>query len=328
MEVTYDSKFNFERFLRDSKVSLKRPKISTIQVNLGKLCNLFCSHCHVGAGPNKTKENMDFKTASRVIELVKHSKHPLETLDITGGAPELNPNFRRLIEQCSPYFDTVIDRCNLSVLFEASQIGTAEFMAKHKVKIVASMPCYNPENVNAQRGDGSFDKSIAALKMLNDLGYGQKNSPLSLDLVYNPLGATLPPAQEILEPQYKQQLLKEFGISFNKLLCITNMPIKRFKFDLIKKGDYQGYLDCLVDHFNPQAAEQIMCKSLISVSWDGQLYDCDFNQALNLKASLNKPNIFDIQDWSELQERSIKFASHCFGCTAGAGSSCSGKTVS
>lgn len=311
----------FEEALAQRGVSVKRDTITTLQVNIGKRCNQACHHCHVESGPNRT-ENMERNTVDRILELLE--KEPNITLvDITGGAPELNPHFRYFVTQIRAMGKDVIDRCNLTVLFEKGQEDTAEFLAEQKVQIVASLPCYLEDNVNAQRGKGVFGKSISALEKLNALGYGKPDSGLILNLVYNPVGTHLPPEQKKLEAAYKEHLQKNFGIVFNNLFTITNMPIKRFAHMLERDGLAEQYMQLLIESFNVQAAQEVMCKQLVSISWDGKLYDCDFNQMLEIPLNFNSRTIWDIPSFSSL-DQNIAFADHCFGCTAGAGSSCTG----
>ncbi len=300
---------------------LTRTKTTTLQVNVGKLCNQACHHCHVEAGPKRT-EIMPRHVAERVIGLLAGSRQ-IERLDITGGAPELNPNFRSLVAQAWRLGCHLIDRCNLTVLFEPGQEDLAEFLAQNEVEIVASLPCYTAENVDKQRGRGVFDKSIRALQLLNGLGYGKAGSRLTLNLVYNPLGDYLPPLQEKLEADYHTQLREHFGIEFNRLFTMTNMPIKRFAEWLAREGKQESYMCLLVNHFNPDTIENLMCRSLVSVGWDGQLYDCDFNQMVGLGMSGTR-TIWDVQSLDGLEGKRIATSSHCFGCTAGAGSSCGG----
>jgi radical SAM/Cys-rich protein len=303
--------------------TLTRIKTTTLQVNVGKLCNQACHHCHVEAGPKRV-EIMPHQVAERVIGLLAESRQT-ETFDITGGAPELNPQFRFLLTQARRLGCHVIDRCNLTVLFEPGQEELAEFLAENEVEVVASLPCYTAENVDKQRGRGVFDKSIRALRLLNKLGYGRGGSRLSLNLVYNPLGAYLPPPQEKLETDYRRQLRKQFGIEFNRLFTITNMPIKRFAEWLVREGKHESYMGLLVNHFNPATVENLMCRSLVSMGWNGQLYDCDFNQMLEIGMSgTGTRTIWDIQSFDRLEGKRIATGSHCFGCTAGAGSSCGG----
>ncbi|MBI3534139.1 MAG: arsenosugar biosynthesis radical SAM protein ArsS [Deltaproteobacteria bacterium] len=319
----------FEDTVKNHNLNLKRKQIKILQVNMGKLCNQACHHCHVEAGPKRT-EIMDLATIDRILQLLKQSQ-TIETVDITGGAPELNPNFKYFVseihklEKKTPL--TIIDRCNLTILFEKGQEETAKFLREYRVNIVASLPCYSKENVDSQRGNGVFDKSIRALLLLNTLGYGKDGTSLTLDLVYNPLGAFLPPSQKTLEKDYKKELKKLFGIEFNRLFTITNMPIKRFLKQLEREARLQEYMNLLVQSFNPKTAENIMCRDLVSISWDGQLYDCDFNQMLEIPIHLKKNTLWTIESLEELARQNIVFAEHCYGCTAGNGSSCSGSTI-
>lgn len=299
---------------------LQKAQITTVQVNVGRVCNQACQHCHVDAGPKRT-ESMSIATAERVLALLK-SSDTVRTVDITGGAPELNPNFRSLVEESRAQNLHVIDRCNLTILLEPGFRDLPTFLAQNKVEVTASLPCYTRDNVDKQRGRGVFDKSIEALLLLNRLGYGIEPE-LTLNLVYNPLGASLPPLQEALEADYKRHLLEDFGIRFNRLFTITNMPIKRFADFLSRIERQESYLQLLFDHFNPDTVEHLMCRSLVSVGWDGQLYDCDFNQMLDIPTS-RPVNIWDIDVFDDLAFEQIATAEHCFGCTAGAGSSCGG----
>ncbi len=301
----------------------------TLQVNVGKLCNMACLHCHVDAGPKRT-EIMGREVATRVIELLRANPE-VEVLDLTGGAPELNPSFRYLVAEARALGRRVIDRCNLTVLFEPEAAALPAFMAEHQVAIVASLPCYGPANVEKQRGAGAFDKSIRALQLLNGLGYGHPGSPLQLDLVYNPVGASLPPPQAALEARYKEELRSLFGIAFHRLLTITNMPLARFARALGHgaEGGEDAYLALLIQNFNPATLDGLMCKSLVSVGWDGRLFDCDFNQmselALGGGSGTRFPRtVFDVERFETMEGASVGTAAHCFGCTAGAGSSCSG----
>jgi len=312
----------FQRTLKAHGLALTRLPLEILQVNVGKLCNQACNHCHVDAGPKRT-EIMGARTATRVIELMQGAPN-LHTVDITGGAPELNAQFRHLVEAARAAGKNVIDRCNLTVLFEPEQQDTAAFLAAHGVTVIASLPCYSKANVEKQRGLGVFDKSIEALRTLNALGYGRPGSGLELHLVYNPVGAYLPPAQATLEADYKRELHAHFGIVFNHLYTITNMPISRFLHMLQREGGYADYMQKLLDAFNPQAALGVMCRNLVSVSWDGVLYDCDFNQMLELPLAHERRTIWDIEHLAEIEREPIAFDSHCFGCTAGAGSSCGG----
>jgi radical SAM/Cys-rich protein len=299
---------------------LTRAEITTVQVNVGKICNQACQHCHVEAGPKRT-ESMSLRTAERVLFLLKSSQG-VNTVDITGGAPELNPNFRRLIEETRAQGLHVIDRCNLTILLEPGFEELPVFLARNRVEVTASLPCYTRDNVDAQRGRGAFDKSIEALQLLNQLGYGI-DPALPLNLVYNPLGASLPPPQDALEADYKRRLQENFGIQFNHLFTITNMPIRRFADFLMRTGQQETYLKLLFDRFNPATLEHLMCRSLVSIGWDGQIYDCDFNQMLDMPVS-NPVTVWDIESFDATTFKAIATAHHCFGCTAGAGSSCGG----
>jgi len=301
---------------------LVRGKVIALQVNVGKLCNQACHHCHVEAGPKRT-EIMPQNVAERVIELLEMNPS-VEVVDLTGGAPELNPQFRWLVSEVRRLGRTVIDRCNLTVLFEPGMEDLPEFLAQNRVRVVASLPCYSAENVEKQRGRGVFDKSIAALKVLNGLGYARAGTELSLDLVYNPLGAFLPPAQQTLEAKYREELFHLFGIEFNSLLTITNMPIKLFAHLLEQTGQLEAYMGLLVNHFNPSTVGELMCRSLVSIGWDGRLFDCDFNQMLELPLGAGARTIWDVRALDEFVGTRVAIGSHCFGCTAGAGSSCSG----
>jgi radical SAM/Cys-rich protein len=302
---------------------LRRARVETLQVNVGKRCDLACHHCHVEAGPKRT-ENMNETTAARVIELLA-ADPGVGTLDLTGGAPELNPHFRFLVREARALGRAVIDRCNLTVLFEPGQEDTAEFLAEQDVKVVASLPCYTAGNVDAQRGKRVFERSIAGLQRLNALGYAEPGSGLALDLVYNPLGPSLPPDQTSLEATYRAQLREQHGIEFDHLATITNMPIKRFAHALERDGKQAEYMGLLVNHFNPATVPALMCRFLVSVGWDGALYDCDFNQMLELPLGAERAaTIWDVADLGDLAEAPIAIDSHCFGCTAGSGSSCGG----
>lgn len=313
---------SFSQSLKNNGLKLERIPTEVLQVNIGKLCNLACHHCHVEAGP-KRKENMELKTIDRVIELLSASP-TVHTLDITGGAPELNPYFRHLVMAARQLNKKVIDRCNLTVLYEPGQVETAYFLKEHQVHIIASLPCYSKDNVEKQRGHGVFNKSIEGLKLLNKLGYARPDSGLTLDLVYNPTGPFLPPSQEKLQLDYKKELQELFDIQFDQLFTITNMPIKRFLNDLQRNANLEQYMELLVNHFNPHAALNIMCRNLVSVAWNGDLYDCDFNQMLELGLGAKHKNIWEISSFEGFAEKPITFAEHCYACTAGAGSSCGG----
>jgi radical SAM/Cys-rich protein len=299
-----------------------RGKVTTLQVNVGKLCNQACHHCHVEAGPRRT-EIMPRRVAERVVELLERNP-AIELVDLTGGAPELNPSFRWLVAESRRLGRQVIDRCNLTVLFEPGMDDLAGFLAEHQVHVVASLPCYGEENVEQQRGRGVFDRSIAALTRLNQLGYGRDGTALALDLVYNPVGAFLPPPQARLEATYREELERRFGLAFNRLLTLANMPVKRFAHLLERTGQHEAYMSLLVHHFNPSTVPELMCRSLVSVGWDGRLFDCDFNQMLELPLGAGALTLWDVEELEELDGARIATARHCFGCTAGTGSSCSG----
>jgi radical SAM/Cys-rich protein len=314
---------------------LRRAGIETLQVNIGLRCNLACHHCHVESGPKRT-ERMDRRTIERILWLLERNP-AVTTLDITGGAPELHEDFRDLVRGARELGRRVIDRCNLTVLFEPGQEDTAAFLAEQRVDLVASLPCYSLENVERQRGRGVFESSIRALQMLNALGFGRgvdrrvpdagedrSHAGLTLDLVYNPVGAFLPPAQSELEAEYRETLSTRFGIGFDRLLTITNMPIKRFAHELQRDGQLEAYMGLLVNHFNAANVPDLMCRHLISVAYDATLYDCDFNQALELAPPGPRRSLFDVEDLGLLEGARIATASHCFGCTAGSGSSCGG----
>jgi len=305
---------------------LLREETRTLQINVGKLCNQACHHCHVDAGPKRT-EIMAREVAGRTMELLGQSP-AVEVVDITGGAPELSPNFRWLVAEARGQGRHVTDRCNLTVLFQPGMDELPEFLAEHQVEIIASLPCYTAENVEKQRGRGVFHKSIRALQVLNQLGYGMPHSSLALNLVYNPLGASLAPQQERLEADYRKHLREHFGIKFHHLYTLTNLPIKRFADFLHRSGQYAVYMSLLVNHFNPRTVPNLMCRSLVSVGWDGRLYDCDFNQMVELpmSGSLGPAGltIWDLDSFSGLAGKRIATGGHCFGCTAGAGSSCGG----
>lgn len=301
--------------------ALQRRALDTLQVNLGYRCNQRCLHCHVNAGPTR-KEMMDVDTLKLIPEVLSARK--ISTLDLTGGAPEMHDGFRDLVQTVRALGVNVIDRCNLTILFEPQQEYLAEFLAKNRVEIVASLPCYSAANVDKQRGDGVFDKSIKALQQLNALGYGRANSGLVLNLVYNPLGPSLPPAQGNLEAAYKRELHEHFSIEFNQLFVLANMPIKRFGNTLISKGQFADYMNLLKSNFAAANLEQVMCRHLVSVDWKGYLYDCDFNQQLGLPlAGPKRAHLRDLLT-NSLQDKPIYVADHCFGCTAGQGSSCGG----
>lgn len=312
-----------DRLVPGSFPPLRRKALQTLQVNLGYRCNQQCQHCHVDAGPRRT-ENMDATTIDLVIS--KLDELAIEVLDLTGGAPELNPGFRRLVSAAREAGIRVLDRCNLTVLFEPGQEDLAEFLAAAGVEIVASLPCYLEENVDRQRGKGVFDDSIRALQRLNALGYGTPDSGRVLSLVYNPQGAVLPPPQAALEADYRKQLGERYGIGFNHLLALTNLPIKRFGSMLLSRGEFDGYMSLLKSAHLDRNLDQVMCRSLVSVDWQGFLYDCDFNQMLGLAIQQSAGGRLHLRDLhrDQLADRRIRVADHCFGCTAGQGSSCGG----
>jgi len=298
---------------------LVRGPTTTLQVNVGKRCNQACHHCHVEAGPNRT-EVMGAAVAARVIELLAATPS-IEVLDLTGGAPELCPNFRWLVSEARRLGRRVIDRCNLTILLEPGMEDLATFLTANQVEVVASLPCYGPENVDTQRGHGVFAKSITALRRLNALGYGTERR---LDLVYNPVGAFLPPSQEVLEARYRDELRGRFGVEFHHLLTLTNMPINRFAASLARAGQHAAYMSLLVNHFNPMTVAALMCRSLVSIGFDGGVYDCDFNQMLELPFGGGPRTVWDLRALDDLAGQPIATGKHCFGCTAGAGSSCGG----
>ena len=303
--------------------ALKRDQLQTLQVNLGYRCNQTCLHCHVNAGPNRT-EMMDANNIERVLDVLRH--HPIELLDLTGGAPELSPFFRYLVQQARALGVRVMDRCNLTILSEPGHEDLAVFLAEQHVEITASMPCYSANNVDKQRGDGVFDRSIVGLRALNALGYGQPGSGLILNLVYNPQGAVLPPPQAALEADYKRELKQHFGIVFNQLFAITNMPIQRFGSTLVSKGQFHDYMATLKNAYQASNLPTVMCRSMVSVDWQGYLYDCDFNQMLGMALAVQgqaRPHLKDLLTL-ELNGQNIRVANHCYGCTAGQGSSCGG----
>ena len=306
---------------RHGQGPLEAQAIEVLQVNVGKLCNQTCAHCHVDAGPDR-REVMDRQTAEQVVELLR--RHPIPTLDITGGAPELNPQFRFVVAGASALGRRVIDRCNLSVLLRPSQRDLVGFLKEHRVEITASLPAFRAAGTDAQRGEGVFAKSLEALHALNEAGYG-KGDGLVLNLVHNPVGAFLPGDQGSLEKDYKRELLLRHRVVFDRLYTITNMPISRFLEHLVRTGNVQRYMDLLVASFNPRAAGGVMCRTYLSVGWDGTLYDCDFNQMLDLPADHGAPRTLGalLASGGALPRRVVTDR-HCFGCTAGAGSSCAG----
>ena len=330
---------SFDAFVAERGVSPLRRKPTTIlQVNIGLYCNQACSHCHVESSPLRKEEVMSAKTANRLIELIDNSQGSVKMLDITGGAPEMMEQFRPLVVAARARGLEVIDRCNLTVLFEPGQEDLPAFLAGNGVKVVASLPCYSEENTDKQRGAGVFSRSIAALVELNKVGYGVKGTGLELDLMYNPGGAFLPPSEAALTEAYRSELGDTYGVEFSRLVTLTNMPIKRFADFLHREGKTEEYMRLLVENFNPAAAEGVMCRDLVSVSWDGRVFDCDFNQQLDMPMPRSFGSaggggggegltVFDVDSLDELTGKRLAVDNHCFGCTAGAGSSCSGATA-
>ena len=310
-----------EKISESGDFPLKLQALEILQLNLGYMCNQTCAHCHVDAGPDR-REVMTRDTMEKCLEVIKNSE--VHTLDLTGGAPEMNPNFRWLVEEASKMgVQDIIVRSNLTILRANNKYRELpEFFKEHKVHVVSSLPFYKKDKTDRQRGSGVFDKSIEALKMLNTIGYGREEA-LKLDLVYNPAGAFLPSAQAALENDFKKALKEDFGIDFNALLCITNLPISRFLEYLIASENYEDYMYALVEAFNPSAVKNVMCTNTLSVGWDGWLYDCDFNQMLQMKVDSKVQHIKDYQK-EVLEDREIRISQHCYGCTAGAGSSCQG----
>lgn len=312
---------------RISKISeldmLRAVEISTLQVNLGTVCNQSCSHCHLRAGPSRT-EMMSSEGIDLILETLR--RIPFQTLDITGGAPEMHPDFRRLVIEARPLVCRLIDRCNLTILMQPGQENTAEFLKRHQVEIIASLPCYTLQNVDSMRGSGVFESSISALKKLNSIGYGV-DPKLPLNIVYNPEGASLPASGLSLEDEFKRELYQQFGVQFNRLLVMANAPIGRFNETLRKSGLRDEYMDYLAANFNSKTVPDLMCRHTLSVGWDGRLYDCDFNLALNIPVNHGTPNTLTDFDYNELQSRRIVTGDHCLTCTAGSGSSCGGELV-
>lgn len=300
---------------------LRASGIDVLQVNVGKMCNQTCRHCHVDAGPHRT-EIMTRETMAAVLDVVE--RHRIPVVDITGGAPELNPHFEWFVPELRKRGAHVMDRCNLTILLTGGREGLAAFLRDHQVEIIASLPYYREQNVDAQRGRGVFEASLRALRLLNDLGYGRAGTGLLLNLVFNPTGAYLPPPQDEVEAEYKRELETRFGIVFNRLYTIANMPINRFLDYLHRSGNYERYMRKLIDGFNPAAAANVMCRTTLSVGWDGTLYDCDFNQMLDLPVGESAPRTIAGFDRDRLAGRPIVTGLHCYGCTAGAGSSCGG----
>ncbi len=304
--------------------TLQPRSLSVFQLNLGKMCNQACAHCHVDAGPDR-KEIMTREVMQACLDAIRVSG--AETVDLTGGAPEMNPDFRWLVEQLTAINVHVIVRCNLTIILANKKYhDLPDFFKNNNVEVISSLPCYTQQNTDAQRGDGVFEKSIKALKMLNEVGYGLEGSELKLHLVYNPGGASLPGNQQNLERDYKKRLKEDFDIEFTQLYTITNLPISRFLDSLIEQNKLEEYMEKLVNAYNPEALDNVMCRDMISVGWDGGLYDCDFNQMLEMKVASTTKRIEDFNK-EQLMDRNIRVHQHCYGCTAGAGSSCGGALV-
>ena len=316
----------FAEKLQRAGRSLSRRAVDTLQVNLGRYCNLACIHCHVESGPSRT-EMMSRETVDAVLRFLAATNIP--TLDITGGAPELHRDFDYLVESAHGLGRHVMDRCNLTVIFEPGKDYLPEFFKRHQVELICSLPCYSQENVEKQRGKGTFDLSIQALRRLNELGYGQADSNLVLNLVYNPAGPHLPPPQAILEQDYKRILSEQFGIVFHQLYCLTNMPITRYATHLKLRSEYDDYTEMLEYSFNTATLDQVMCRNLISIGWDGSIYDCDFNQMLDLRFRDRAGKALNIASLAldQILDRPITIGDHCYACTAGCGSSCGGALV-
>ena len=328
LHLVSDNKYYFGKKLKEHNIDLPPLKIDTLQVNVTLKCNQACLHCHVDASPKRT-EQMNKETIDKCLEILSDNSR-IKTLDITGGAPELNPHFDYFILEAKKLGKHIMVRHNLTVSIDGdpvtceSKMYLPEFYAKNEVEVVSSLPYYQEYFTDKQRGKGVFQKSIESLRMLNEVGYGNEEGILILDLVYNPVGAFLPASQESLEKDFKKELWKNFQIKFNNLYTITNMPIHRFKEQLERQGTYEDYMEKLINAFNPAAAEGVMCRSLLSVSYDGKIYDCDFNQMLDMRIFTDKPMTVFNFDFQKLVKRNIIFDSHCFGCTAGSGSSCGG----
>lgn len=320
VEVTFE-----ESLKKSSLFPLTAKSVDVFQINLGKMCNQVCKHCHVDAGPDR-KEIMLKETMVSILGAIKASN--CTTVDLTGGAPEMNPEFRWFVEQLSDLKKHIIVRCNLTIIVANPKYNDLpEFFKKHDVEVVSSLPYFSARRTDAQRGDGVFDRSITALEMLNVVGYGREGSGLILNLVYNPSGAFLPGDQQELEREFKVKLKSKYEIDFNQLFAITNLPVSRFLDYLVNSGNLEEYFDTLVNAYNPQAASEVMCRSLISISWDGFIYDCDFNQMLELKSNVPSDNHISTFKLEDYLDREIVINQHCYGCTAGSGSSCGGATA-
>ncbi len=324
-ELLGKGQIGFSAKLEEHSIPVIKPKqVEIFQINIGKLCNQTCAHCHVDAGPDRKEENMDKETLEKCLAIIK-TVPSIHTVDITGGAPEMNPHFRWFVEEVSHLGKKVIDRCNLTIIMANKKYhDLPEFFKKHNVQVVSSLPYFSKSRTDSQRGDGVFEDSIKALQLLNEVGYGIDGSGLKLDLVYNPSGAFLPSSQEQLQKEFKRQLSRKFNIEFNELYAITNLPVSRFLDYLIETENYEEYMEKLINAFNPMTVDGLMCKNTLSISWDGYIYDCDFNQMLDLKVAANSKHIDDF-NLDALSKRNILVNQHCFGCTAGAGSSCGGE---
>ncbi len=316
----------FAEKIRQNGDSFRKRKVDVLQINMGKYCNQACLHCHVEAGPAR-KEMMTLDTVESVLRFLE--KSDIKKVDITGGAPELNPHFDTLVERCVQLGRHVMDRCNLTVIFEPGKGYLPDFFQKNRVELICSLPCYTEENVDQQRGKGTFAQSIRALQLLNRLGYGVTDTGLELQLVYNPVGAHLPPPQDRLERDYRKILKEKYGIVFNHLYCLTNMPITRFETFLKLRNEYHQYVELIESAFNPATLDKVMCRDLLSVGWEGSIYDCDFNQMLELpmRNQQGKPLMIWDLGANGLEDQSIIVGNHCYACTAGAGSSCGGSLI-
>lgn len=322
LENTKQTKFS-DQLKKTNLFPLQPTALEILQINLGKLCNQVCEHCHVDAGPDR-KEIMTKEVLQSCLNAAKNST--IHTIDLTGGAPEMNPHFRWFVSELSKLKKKVIVRSNLTILTYKKYLDIPQFFKDNNITVISSLPCYTAENVDKQRGNGVFKRSIEALNRLNELGYGKKDSGLELNLVYNPTGPSLPPDQASLELDYKRELKELFNIEFNQLFAITNLPISRFLDFLLKENKYESYMDTLIESYNPMAAEQVMCRNTLSVGWNGLLFDCDFNQMLELGVASTSKHINDFNN-EKLQNRNIMLGQHCYGCTAGSGSSCQGTTT-
>lgn len=318
-----NSQSNFKTKLEEfGFFPLKSSAIEIFQINMGKMCNQACRHCHVDAGPDR-KEIMSRQTMELCLNVLKSTD--IRTVDLTGGAPELNPDFRWFVQELKKLGKHIIVRCNLTIILANKRFNDLpEFFKNHQIEVVSSLPSFTQDRTDRQRGDGVFEDSVKALQMLNSVGYGKEGSGLVLNLVYNPAGAFLPPSQLALEKEYKMELSSRYSIEFNQLFAITNMPISRYLDYLLTSGNYEKYMDKLIAAFNPEAVKSLMCRNTLSVGWDGYLYDCDFNQMLDLKVSATQSRHLSEFNFQVLNNRSIVIKQHCYGCTAGAGSSCGG----